>query len=285
MKILLEQLGIALCGLITTVVVVIVNVSILHWTGWNLVGFSYDFIPAGAIGGGAIAASGYYFGALYTQNRANRSLLVLMVIIAGLAQVSMYWYDYVSLDTKGTSFNSFAEFINFRITTTHIRFRTLDFKVGWFGYALSMVDFAGFLAGGFVAFFLLEAEKQCSSCKLYLKSLGSKRRVVEDVNSAIAYREGIGKLISGDSAALETINKSGTPPKTIPGSVRVSTTLRVCPVCKRQFAEQEVELYVGDNDWKTVSALTKFDEVAAGVDLVPFIRAIDPPAQPTDARP
>jgi hypothetical protein len=83
MKLLLEQIGIALCGLVTTIVVVVVNVTILHWTHWDLVGFSCDRIPVGAIAGGAIAASGYYFGALYSHNRASRSLLVLMVIIAG----------------------------------------------------------------------------------------------------------------------------------------------------------------------------------------------------------
>ena len=51
MKLLLEQIGIALCGLVTTIVVVVVNVTILHWTHWDLVGFSYNFIPVGAIAG------------------------------------------------------------------------------------------------------------------------------------------------------------------------------------------------------------------------------------------
>ena len=188
-----------------------------------------------------------------------------MVIIAGPAQVSMYWYDYVSSDINGT----FTEFIHFRVTTTHLRFRSLDFVVGWFGYVLGLVDFVGFLFGGFVAYFLLESEKQCPSCKLYLDTLGSKQCVVENTDSAAAYLEGFGRLLNGDNTPLATISKSGTASKAGPGSLRISTTLRGCPVCKRQFTEQRVAVFAG-NDWKDVDSLARDNEVAAGVDLVPY---------------
>jgi hypothetical protein len=272
MKILLEQIGIALCGLITTIVVVFVNIRILHWIHWDLVGFSYNLIPVGAIAGGAIAASGYYFGARYSHNRASRSLLVLMVIIAGLAFVLMYWDDYVTLDVDGTPASklmSFAEFIHFRVTTTHLRIRFLDFRVGWFGYVLSLVDFVGFLSGGFVVYSFLESQKQCPSCKLYLDTLGSMEYVVESMESATEYLEAFAKLANGDSTALTIIGESSATSRTSPGSLRISTTLLGCPVCKRQFTQQRVAVFVG-KDWKDIDSLTRESEVVTGVDLVPY---------------
>jgi hypothetical protein len=272
MKILLEQIGIALCGLITTVVVVFVNITILHWIHWDLVGFSYDFIPVGAIAGGAIAASGYYFGARYSHNRASKPLLVLMVIIAGLAFGLMYWDDYVTLDLGGTPASklmSFAKFIHFRVTTTRLQIRTFGFTVGWFGYVLSLVDFVGFLIGGFFAYEFLKLEKQCPSCKLYLDTLGSRERVVESPESAVEYLEGFERLVNGDNAALTMIGESPAASKTSPGSLRISITLWGCPVCKRQFTKQQVAVFAG-KDWKDIDSLTRESEVATGVDLVPY---------------
>jgi hypothetical protein len=275
MKLLFEQLGIALCGLVTTILVVIVNVVFLHWTGWDLVGTSVNLIPVGAIAGGAIAASGYYFGALYSHSTADRSLLVVMVIIAALAQVLMYRYDYLSLNVDGTAVSklmSFSEFIRVRLTTTHLRLGRSLFDigaVGWFGYVLGLRSFVGFLIGGLFAFFLLESNKQCPSCKLYLDTLGSKEHVVDNADSATAYLDGFAKLLNGDNTSLATISKPDTVSKPGPESLRISMTLLRCPVCKRQFTERQVALLVG-NDWKEVDSLARDDEVATGVDLVSY---------------
>src|ERR1700730_10200795 len=95
MKLLLAQFGIAWLGLITTLFVVTIDVAVLRWTGFSLVGTSlYYVIAVGSIVGGMVAASGYYVGARYTHSRATPFLFVLMVVIAGFAYFLIYWLDY-----------------------------------------------------------------------------------------------------------------------------------------------------------------------------------------------
>lgn len=64
------SLSIALCGVATSVLVALTNVSTAHRTGFNLFTLSIVFIvPIGACVAGIIATSGYYFSALFFTAR------------------------------------------------------------------------------------------------------------------------------------------------------------------------------------------------------------------------
>jgi hypothetical protein len=95
MRTIFEQLGITCFGIISTMLVVAADVTILWLTGISLVGTTYYYvIPVGALVGGGLSASGYYLGARYTHTRASVSLLILMMIIAGIAYLLIYWIEY-----------------------------------------------------------------------------------------------------------------------------------------------------------------------------------------------
>jgi hypothetical protein len=188
MKSLLEQLGIAFFGLGTTLVVVLLDVLFHNWTGIELAGISVNFIPFGALIAGGIAASGYYFGAKYTHNRANPSLLVLMILVAMLGEILIYWYEYSTMVFNGQRVReliSFSEYVSQVIRHTHLTFWSRGWhtdvgEVGWFSYVLAFRRFVGFVVGGLLVYLVLKEEKICPSCKLYLHTLGTGKRIFPD---------------------------------------------------------------------------------------------------------
>lgn len=111
MKSLGANLSIAICGLVTSILVAIANVAISNIVGFNLFTFNIWFIiPAGALAVGAAAASGYYFGALFFHKRPSALLLVQMVIIAAFSQFLIYYLEYTTLIIDGQKVSDFVPF-------------------------------------------------------------------------------------------------------------------------------------------------------------------------------
>ena len=264
MKSIFEQLGIAFCGLITTLFAILAIAKVQTWTGFSLTGVSVNLIPVGAIFAGFLAASGYYFGALYSQNRANKSLLFFMVIIAGLAQILIYWYKYTSLEVDGQfardliPFGEFLRLILENTTFTTYYQGTVLHKfenVGWFGYLLAAREFVGFLIGGFAAYTALRSKAICPSCNLYMRKLKKVQHTFIDTDSMDAYllaweiepltNQNISSLLVSNTMD-EGLNK---------GVLRVTTVLLGCPICKNKILDHVVVIYNG-KEWKYVTKLS-----------------------------
>lgn len=283
LKSLFEQIGLALFGLVTTALVVLANVLLRHLTGYNFASFSINFIPVGAIGAGALAASGYYFGAVYTHNRANTSLLVLMTIVAGLAQIFIYWYDYATAEGNLKDIVSFSEYLSYVINHVHLqvvgrRVGYHDFRdVGGLGSILALTHFIGFLIGGVSIFALLRSKLVCSTCNLYLSELkigvsqfSNAEAVVEYMNTFAAQ--------SVDAYSVPNLLKHNVEvSKVEEGSFQVQSIVLGCPICPYKVIKFEFSVFA-DNKWKHL------EESAVSMEFVPTnIGKSLPASQPVDS--
>ncbi len=268
MKLLLEQVGIAWLGLVTTLFVAITDVTVLRWTGFSLVGTWYNWIPVGAIIGGMVAASGYYIGARYTHSRATPFLLLLMVVIAGLAYFLIYWLDYTHREIGGTPARdsmTFWEFVDAILTNTRITGRFIwTGSVGVLGYLLGLVEFIGFLVGGFGAYALLASGHMCPSCNLYLDTLVTREKKFVEVDALISYIGSIEEdLASPQIPVAACDNVEAAAPE--PGSIKVRFELFGCCFCKHQIIERRVSIRNGE-EWNDIDSLSRTFQVPPGVD-------------------
>ena len=122
MKRLLTTLAVSACGLITSLITVLIITVISRLTGFDLFGFNLWFIvPIGAGFCGFAAASGYYFGSLYFHTRPSLLLFLQMVIIAGLSQILVYYLQYYTMvlddGRRVSDFLDFTKYLDISITT------------------------------------------------------------------------------------------------------------------------------------------------------------------------
>jgi len=286
LKSLFEQLGVAFFGLITTALVVAGNVMLGHWTGFNLASFSINLIPVGAIAAGGLAASGYYIGAVYSHNRANGSLLILMVIVAGLAEIFTYWFDYATLEVDGQHIRnlvSFTEYLSYVVEHTHVSFvgRRVGYhsigEIGWLNYLLATRNFIGFLVGGFFVYIMLRSKTVCRSCNLYLKSLKEGRRIFSDLNSAVEYMKRFAEQSNASSTMADLNQHNDSNEKAEPGSIAITSKLRGCPVCSYRVVNLTGAVYSGA-EWKELDKMSISAELKPNgdIDSLPVTLHVDP---------
>lgn len=279
MKSLLESFGIALCGLATSILVALADVAIARMTGFDFFTFSiWVVVPAGALLTGFAAASGYYFGSLYFHKRANASLLIQMVLIAGAAQFLIYWTGYATMvledGRKVADFVPFAQYMDLILTKAHYRIgrgQTDTGEVGNLGYWIAIAQFAGFLLGGVAVFFNLKAKPVCGSCDLYLRPLAKRQKVFASADAAGGYYDRLFTVpVDGpDFAAL--IKSEAKVEKVEQGALQVDTSLLGCPTCKTQMVEEKVKGYNG-KEWKDINKLDRRVNIPQGIDLAPVFR-------------
>jgi hypothetical protein len=195
MKGLLENFGIALCGLTTTILVALADVAIARLTGIDFYTFSvWVVVPAGAMATGVAAASGYYFGSLYFHRRASASLLVQMVVIAGVAQLLIYWMGYTTMvledGRKVADLIPFGQYVDLILTKAHYRIgraQTDTGEVGSLGYWIAGLQFVGFLLGGAWIYIYLKAKPVCAACNQYLRPVSKKQKRFVNSEAAGGY--------------------------------------------------------------------------------------------------
>jgi hypothetical protein len=279
MKGLLESFGIALCGLATSILVALADVAIARMTGFDFFTFSiWVVVPVGALLTGFAAASGYYFGSLYFHKKASASLLVQMVLIAGAAQMLIYWTGYATMvlddGRKVADFVPFAQYMDLILTKTHYRIgrgQADTGEVGSMGYWIAGAQFVGFLFGGLAVFGYLKAKPVCAACSLYLRPMAKKQKIFADADAAGGYYDRLFTLaVDGpDFAAL--IRSEAKVDKVAQGALQVNTSLLGCPVCKAQMVEEKVKAYNG-TEWKDLNKLDRRVNIPSGIDLAPVFR-------------
>ena len=276
---LLKQSVVALCGLVTSVLV-----ALLVTVGERLTGFDFFtlsvwvIVPGGAILTGLGAASGYYFGSLYFHTRPTALLFFQMVVIAGLTFFLIYYLEYSTLvlddGRRVSDYISFSRYFNLAITTAHYRFgrgAQIDTgEVGEAGYWFAVIQFVGFLVGGIAIFLILLNHPVCEICKKYLRVLAKTHKRFADPADMVEYHDALFALPMGTpefAAAASTKHDA----KVKKGSAQLTFALYGCPECKRQQISADVEVYNG-RDWKRVDKLARRYAVPEGVDLIPVYR-------------
>jgi len=280
MKSLLESFGIALCGLATSILVALADVAIARMTGFDFFTFFiWVVVPAGALLTGFAAASGYYFGSLYFHKRAGASLLIQMVLIAGAAQLLIYWIGYATMvledGRKVADFVSFGQYMDLILTKAHYRIgrRQYDMgEVGTMGYWIAAAQFVGFLIGGLSIYFVLKARPVCQACNLYLRPLAKKQKVFADADAAGGYYNRL-FTVPVDGPEFEALIKSEAKVKKVAqGALQVDTLLLGCPTCKAQMIEEKVKVFDG-KEWVDVDKLHRRVNIPQGIDLAPVFRS------------
>jgi hypothetical protein len=166
-------------GLATSVLTAYFESRISTMTGISIFTFAVWFIvPIGALGCGFVAASVYYFASRNVQFAPSKFLLLQMIVVAAIAQILIYWFDYQRAFLPDGSLQevmSFGQYIDLVLTRSHYsmgpRAPTIDAgEIRDFGYVLAAIQFAGFLAGGFATYFHLDSQPKCNNCDAYLQA-------------------------------------------------------------------------------------------------------------------
>lgn len=277
---LLKQSVVALCGLVTSILV-----ALLVTVGQRLTGFDFFtlsvwvIVPVGAMLTGLAAASGYYFGSLYFHTRPNALLFLQMVVIAGLTFFLIYYLEYMTLvlddGRRVSDYISFSRYFTLAVTTAHYRIGRgagVDTgEVGEAGYWFAAIQFLGFLVGGVAIFMILLNHPVCEKCKKYLRVLATKCQRFSDPAAMAEYHDTLFALPMGTPEfAASTSAKHEA--KTEKGAAQLTLSLYGCPECKSQQISTKVEVYNG-RDWKTVDKLARRYAVPDDVDLIPVYRA------------
>lgn len=280
MKSLLESFGVALCGLATSILVALADVAIARMTGFDFFTFSlWVVVPAGALLTGFAAASGYYFGSLYFHKRASATLLIQMVLIAGAAQLLIYWTGYVTMvledGRKVADFVPFGQYMDLILTKAHYRIGRGQMdtgEVGSLGYWIAAAQFVGFLLGGVGIYFHLKAKPVCGPCNLYLRPLSNKQKVFADPDAAGGYYDRLFTLPVDGPDFTELIKSEAKVDKVADGALQVNTSLLGCPICKAQMIEERVKGFNG-KEWKDINKLDRRVNIPKGIDLAPVFRS------------
>src|SRR5689334_18618076 len=88
-----------LCGLTTSVLTAVVVLLIERWVNFSIFTMSFwVIVPVGALLTGCGAASGYYIGAVLTDRKPGKQLLVSMVIVSGGTFFLIYYLQYLTME-------------------------------------------------------------------------------------------------------------------------------------------------------------------------------------------
>jgi hypothetical protein len=283
MKSLLETFGIVLCGLTTTFSVALADVVIARMTGFDFYTFSiWVVVPAGALFTGVAAASGYYFGSLYFHKRASAAMLVQMVVIAGAAQLLIYWMGYITMvledGRKVADLIPFGQYMDLILTKAHYSLRAhpgataVDTgEVGSMGYWIAGVQFVGFLVGGAWIYIYLKTKPVCAACNLYLRPLAKKHKTFVNTEAAGGYYDRLFTVPVNGPVFATLVRCEANVSKPAKGAVQVNTSLLGCPACKAQMVEEKVQGYNG-KEWVDFNKLDRRVSIPCGIDLAPVFR-------------
>jgi len=168
---------------ITCFLVAVANVIVDRMIGINIFTFRFWLvIPAGAFLVGMLGASGAILAARYFNIIPTVFDAVLMVVIAAATMLLIYYLDYATLvlndGRRASDLIDFASYLDLVLTTSHLRVGRVGAdigEVGQIGYALALIEFVGFLAGGAATFLLIKRLPRCMDCGSYLHKLKTKR--------------------------------------------------------------------------------------------------------------
>jgi len=272
MKKLLEPVGVTLIGLVTSLLTAIAVSTFAQATGINVFTFSiWLIVPVGAIGTGFVAASGYYFGSLYFHSKATRFLLIQMIVIAGLTNLLIYYLGYTTLvfddGRRVADLLSFAEYLDVKLTTAEYRIRSASTgEVGAFGYLLALLQFAGFLVGGYTIFNTLVEKPVCETCDTYLRTLAKREHQFKDSEPAIAFWNGLFDHPLDGPEFVKMLQPEKMKQVEL-DTVQINTELRGCSTCKQQDVLQWVTIWNG-KAWDAVPDMNRRLAVPEGMSLV-----------------
>jgi hypothetical protein len=191
------DLPVAICGLATALVVVLVDWLLKESFGFNFPSLMFWFvIPIGALVTGAAAASGYYFGAKLLHHMPTRGILVNMVLVGVSTWLMIHWTEWRTARFGGTG-DPVADVVPFldywKWNTEHMTFSLRSkggvegnlSEMGSLGFWAEGLQVVGFLLGGAGMFAVLSDQRACVDCRRYYKSKSMLGKII-DGNELVA---------------------------------------------------------------------------------------------------
>lgn len=263
---LIQNLAVTLFGAVTSIITAAILVFVELRFGWALYSLTFWFvIPAGAIGAGLIAASGYYYGARLLNFRPTRNFLWVIVAISAGTFFFIYWLEYMLITVDGNSISdaaSFGRFLNYSLSHTAMRFSIRGrpigdaVDIGFGGYLYAALQIIGFAIGGIGVCGHLISLSYCDDCKLYLRKKGDQKRYFEspeDMQNSVA-----GFLAKAqDNQLQQSIQVHAETGSTAIKTASVfSSTIEIkrCKGCEKHWLKFSAQRKV-ENHWKDVSEL------------------------------
>lgn len=203
------------------------------------------FIPAGALAGGAFAASGYYAGALLTGRRPGRLALTAVAgssvaAYAGIFALS-YFLDGSRLPFSGTALD-FVHYLTAHLRTAPVLIPSLNIRLHeLFALPLGLVGWAGFVAGSALVANHLASRPHCDECRRYLPQAVSSS-AFGTFEALLRTSEEIRQLVRA-GRSTEALTLVRTSPHT-PTRWKLTLEHTECSACAREHARLQVWTFV-----------------------------------------
>ena len=263
---LIQNLVITLFGAVTSMITAAILVFVELRFGWVLYSITFWFvIPAGAIGAGLIAASGYYYGARLLNFRPTRNFLWVIVAISAGTFFFIYWLKYVLITVDGNPIRdavSFSQYLNYSLAHTAMRFslrgRTIRnaVDIGFGGYLYATLQIIGFAIGGMVVCGHLISLSYCDDCKLYLSKKGDQKRYFENPEEMQDSVAGFMAKVKDNQLQQAIQVHAETGSTAINKTSMFSSTIEIkrCKGCEKHWLNFSAQRKV-ENRWKDIKDL------------------------------
>lgn len=271
----------AFCGVFTSLLVLIANMLVEHFTGHNVYSFSIWFIlPVGSFALGLAAASGFYYGSVFLKQRAGSLLFMLISVTAAISVFLMYWLEYklaiVGEGIRIADMMSFPLYMENLLTTAHLKSMKSGAdsgEIGSFGYWHAAILAAGFWLGQLSIFMMIRNKPCCLHCKGYTKPLGKREKLFTGPIGATAYFEEQAKLPVDGHEFATLLRAEGNSDRLEAGAVKIEISLLCCPMCKAQQL-QEILYQYRDSEWVGMNKgdPSNLRQLPNGVDLAPVFQ-------------
>jgi hypothetical protein len=254
-----RDLLVVAAGLCTSVLTTVAIWLPLHYLRISIYGFSYLFIPIGAVLCGVAAGSGYYWAAMKLHRKATTLVLANLLSMAVSTYFVVQYLQYYSMALNGQNVRDLVSFTTYldlviRNQKLGLMMTGLDTgALGVFGYILVVAQIGGFAYGGFYLFSKLRVRAYCDRCEALLEpSMIDSRYAVatEDMSQLFDvlkkfYR--MGKI----SEAIAFFAQWGlaVPPR----NCRLATDIVVCPCpkCGGQWVQFQGRKLI-NNDYRNI---------------------------------
>jgi hypothetical protein len=262
-----EDFLVAGCGLVTCVVTALILWWIEAQFGFALYTWTFWFVvPAGAILAGFAGASGYCAGSWLFGHRPTRLLLLNIVIASVVTFFLIYYLSYVTLRVEGkqvSDYISFWQYLDLALRSTSMEFRYHAAKLGstgelgYFGYAIAVLQIIGFAVGGLVVYGVLVSKPYCEKCSRYLSGKGTQVRYTHDSDGLqVNVAQVLQDLANGAVApAIEFQRGFGNPKPQKDDHLRSTFEVRYCKKCNQHWVKFAIEKWSG-KDWKEIPQYT-----------------------------
>lgn len=193
------------CGSFTTMIA-LAAVYALARSGTNIMGWYANFIlPAGAMLVGAVAASGYGVAAWGLGLKMSKKLIWSVVGQLALAYLIAQYEQFSRVVREGSGIGFFEWFDAMTRSFAWDNHGHPGEPFGIWGYAMRVLEVAGFVAGGALVPLVLKTKPYCDPCRSYLRtrSLGV---TPAGVNVSVLGRYDKAEAQQAYQAAVERVN-------------------------------------------------------------------------------